>query len=85
MDTTDALHDTFEESGYEVLNLVDLAHLKYLLQLCKEECLLDAVSEGPVAEESLEQGDGQGTVLGEEEHAAAEELLVELGACLHLM
>jgi hypothetical protein len=68
-----------------VFNLVDLAHLEYLLEFCQEESLLDAVGKWPVLEESFEQGDSQCSVLGEEEHGASEKLFIELGAGLHFM
>jgi hypothetical protein len=85
MDSPDASHDSLEESGDQVFNLVDLAHLEYLLEFCQEESLLDAVGKWPVLEESFEQGDSQCSVLGEEEHGASEKLFIELGAGLHFM
>lgn len=68
MDASDAAHYPLEELGNEVLHLIDFADLEHFLQLSQEESLLDAVSEGPVLEQTLKQGDGKGSVFGEEEH-----------------
>jgi hypothetical protein len=49
MDATDALDDTLEKAGHEMLNFVDLTNFEDFLELCQEKRLLDAVSEGPVS------------------------------------
>jgi hypothetical protein len=85
MDAADALDDSFEETRDEVLDLVDFANLKDLLQLGKEESLLDAVGERPILEKTFEQRNGESTVLRQEEHRAAKQLFVKLRACLHLV
>ena len=79
------LDNSLEQLGDQIYDLVDFAHLEHLLQLGQEESLLDTVGEGPVSEETLEEWDGQGTILSQEEHGASEELLIELRACLHLV
>ena len=68
-----------------MFNFFHFADFKNLLELRQEERLLDAVSEGPVLEQTLKQGDGQCAILREEEHRASQQLLVELTACLHLV
>lgn len=68
-----------------MFNLFDLADFEDFLELGQEESLLDAVGEGPVFEQALEQGDRQRAVLRQEEHRAPEQLLVELTACLHFV
>ncbi len=85
MDATNASHDSLEESGNQVLNFVHFADLEHFLQFCQEERLLDAVGEWPVLEESFEQGDGQGSIFGQEEHGTSEQLFIELGTGLHLV
>ena len=85
MISSDRLHDSLEETRDQRLHFLDLAHLEHLLQLGEEEGLLDAVGEWPVLEQALEKRDSEGTVLGEEEHGATEQLLVELAARLHLV
>ena len=85
VDAADALDDSLEELVDQVLDLVDLADLEHLLQLGQEEGFLDAVGEWPVFEQALQERDGQGSVLGQEEHGASQELLVELRASLDLV
>jgi hypothetical protein len=85
VNTSDAAHDSLEQAGDEVLNFINFAHFEHLLKLSQEESLLDAVGERPVAQEAFEESDGEGAVFSQEQHGAAEELLVELGAGLHLV
>ena len=85
VDTANASHDSLEELVDKVLNLVNFANLKNLLELGEEQCFLDAVGKWPVLDETLEQWDGQSSILGKEEHGTSQELLVELGARLDLM
>ena len=85
MDSADASHDSFEEARDQVLDLLDLAHFEYLLELRQEERLLDTVGEWPVFEQTFEERDGERAVLRQEEHRASEQLLVELRARLHLV
>ena len=68
-----------------MLDFVNLADFKDLLELSKEESLLDAVGKGPIAEEAFEKSNGKGAVLSQEQHWAAKELLIELRAGLHLV
>jgi len=65
---TDRLHDTLEQARDQVLYFLDFADLEDFLELGQEECLLDAVSEGPVFKEAFKERDSQGAVLREEEH-----------------
>lgn len=58
MDTTNTLDNSLEKSWDEVLNLVNFADLKDLLQLGEEESLLDTVGEWPVFEKTLKERDG---------------------------
>ena len=85
VDTADAAHNSLEEAGNEVFNFIDLAHLQHLLELCQEQSLFDAVSERPVSQKSFEQRDCESAIFGQEQHGAAKELLVELGASLDLV
>ena len=85
VDTANALDDSLEEARYQGFDLVHFADFEHLLQLSQEKCLLNTVGEGPVLEKTFEERDGQRAVLGQEEHGAAEELLVELRAGLHLV
>ena len=85
MNTADAFDNTLEESGHQVLNLVDLANLKYLLQLCQEKSFLDTVGEGPVSQEAFQESNCEASIFGEEQHGASEQLLIERRASLHLM
>ena len=85
VNATNAPHDSLEESLNQVLNLVYFTDFKDFLQLSQEESFLDAVGEWPVSKESLKKWDGQCSVLGEEQHRASKELLVELGASLDLV
>jgi hypothetical protein len=85
VDSANASHNSLEESGNQVFNLIHLTNLQHFLQFCQEQCFLDAVSEGPIFEQSFQESDGKSSVLGEEEHGASEELFIELGTCLHLM
>ena len=85
MDTSDALDNSLEESWDEWLNFVDLANFEDFLKLGEEKSLLDAVSEWPILEQTLQERDSQSPVFGEEEHGTSEELLVELRTCLNLV
>jgi len=53
VDAAYALDDSLEELWNEMLDFVDFANLEHFLQFGQEECLLDAVSEWPVLEETL--------------------------------
>jgi len=77
VNTADAFDNTLEESGDQVLNLVDLANLKYLLQLCQEESFLDTVGEGPVPQKAFQESNCEASIFGEEQHGAPEQLLIE--------
>lgn len=68
VDATNAADNAFEKFGDQVFHFVDFADFEDFLQFSEEEGLLDAVGEGPVLEQALEEGDGEGAVLGEEEH-----------------
>ena len=64
VDSSDALHDPLEQLWDLVLDLVRLADLEDLLQLGEEQGLLDAVREGPVLQESVQEWDGQCPIFG---------------------
>ena len=85
MDTANALDDTLEKTRNKVLYLVNLANFKYFLQFSEEKGLLDTVSKRPVLKESFKKRNSEGAILGQEKHGASEQLLVELGAGLHLV
>lgn len=85
MDTADTSDDSLEELRDEVLDLVDLTDFQDFLEFCQKESFLDAVGERPVLQETLQQWNSQSSVLGQEKHGASQELLVELGASLHLV
>ena len=55
MITADAFDNTLEESAHQVLNLVNLADLKYFLQLKQEKSFLNRVGEGPVPQEAFQE------------------------------
>ena len=57
MVTADALDDTFEKTGDQVLDSLNLTDFKDFLELSEEKCLLDAVGEGPVLEEAFKERD----------------------------
>ena len=48
MITSNRFDNAFEETGDQMLDLLNFAHFEDLLQLRQEECLLDAVGEGPI-------------------------------------
>ena len=77
VNTADAFDNALEESGDQVLNLVYLADLKYLLQLCQEESFLDTVGEGPVPQQAFQESNCEASIFGEEQHGATEQLLIE--------
>ena len=81
----DRAHDSLEEALNERLYLFDFADFKNLLQLRQEEGLLHAVGKWPVLKQTFKEGNGKGTVLSQEEHRAAEQLLVELTASLYFV
>jgi len=85
MDTADAFHYPFKKFWNQVLDLIDFTHFQHFLKLGQEQGLLDAVGERPVLEQSFEQWNGEGPILGQEKHGAPEQLLVELRACLDLV
>jgi len=53
MDTANALDNSFEQFGNQMLDLVDLAHLKDFLQLSQEKGFFDAVGKRPEPEQAL--------------------------------
>ena len=57
MVTADALDDTFEKTGDQVLDSLNLTDFKDFLELSEEKCLLDTVGEGPVLEEAFKERD----------------------------
>ena len=85
VNTTNALDDSLEELVDQVFNLVDFANFEDFLQFSQEEGFLDAVGKWPVLQKSFKQWDGEGPVLGQEEHGASEELLIELRTSLYLV
>lgn len=85
VNSPNTLHNSLEQFRNKRLDFLDLAYLEHLLQLSKEKGFLDAVSERPVLEETFEQGDSKSSILGQEEHRASQQLLVELGAGLDLV
>jgi hypothetical protein len=85
MDSTDALDNSLEKLVDQMIDFVYFTDLQYLLQLSQEQSLFDAVGEWPVLKKSLQQWNGQSSVLGKEEHGASQELLVELRASLDLV
>ena len=81
----DRAHDPLEEALNERLYLLDFADFKNLLQLRQEEGLLHTVGKWPVLKQTFKEGYGKGTVLSQEEHRAAKQLLVELTASLYFV
>jgi hypothetical protein len=77
MNTSNAFDNALEESGHQVLNLVDLANLKYLLQLCQEKSFLDTVGKGPISQEAFQESNREASIFCEEQHGASEQLLIE--------
>jgi len=55
------------------------------LQLCEEKGLLDTVGEWPVFEKAFEEWDSKRAIFCEEEHGAAEQLLVKLTTGLNFV
>lgn len=68
VDASNASHDPLEEFRNQMLDFVHFANLQDFLQLSQEKCLLDAVGERPVLEQSLEKCDGESSIFGKEEH-----------------
>ena len=85
MNTANALDDSLEQPWDKVFDLFDFTDLKDLLKLGQEKCFLDAVGKRPVLEQSFKKRNSQSSILGEEEHGASQQLLIELRACLNLM
>ena len=85
MVSADRLDDTLEKTDDQSFDILDLADFENFLELCQEKRLFDTVCEGPVLEQTLQERERQGTILGQEEHRASEELLVELTASLDLV
>jgi hypothetical protein len=85
VDTSDAAHDSLEQAGHKVLDFIDFAHFQHLLELGKEQSLLDAVCERPVSQKAFEKSYSESAVFSQEQHRASQKLLVELRACLHLV
>ena len=85
MDTSDTLDNSLEEFWDEWLNFVDFTNFEDFLKLSKEKSLLDAVSEGPILEQTLQERDSQSSVFGKEKHGTSKELLIKLGTCLNLV
>jgi len=68
MSSSNASHYSSEQWGDEGLNLVNFTDFEDLLELSEEKCFLDAVSKGPVFEESFEKRDGEVSVFCQEKH-----------------
>jgi hypothetical protein len=58
VNTANASYDSLEQFRNEVFDFIDFANFQDFLEFCQEKGLLDAVSEGPVLEETLEERDG---------------------------
>jgi len=72
VDTTDALYNALEQLRDQGFDLLDLADFEDLLQLSQEEGLLDAVSEGPVLEQTLKKRNRKSPVFCQEKHRASQ-------------
>lgn len=83
--SSDRLHNPFKEARNQVRHFFDFAHFEHLLQLSQKESFFDAIREGPVLEQPVEERYSQSAVFGEEEHGAAQKLFVKLGTCLDLV
>ena len=70
MDTTDALDNSLEQSGDQVLDFVHLTNLKDFLELSQKESLFDSIGKWPKSKKTFQKRDSQGAVLGQEEHRA---------------
>ena len=85
VDTANALYDSLEELRDQMLDFVDFTNFEDLLQLGQEQRLLDAVGEWPELEQAFQKRNSQSSILGQEEHRASQELLVERRAGLHFV
>ena len=79
------LDQALEQLLDQGLQLGDFAHLEHLQHFGEEHDLLGRVAEGPVAQQSLHQQHRQLGVLAQEEHRAAQQLLVVEVAGLHFV
>jgi hypothetical protein len=82
VDTANTSYNSLEESANQAFNFVYFTNFKNFLEFSQEQSLLDAVGEWPVLQEAFQEGNSEGSVLGQEEHGASQQLLVELRTSL---
>lgn len=85
MNSANALHNAFKKTWDKWLNFLNFAHFENLLQLSKEKGLFYTVSEWPVFQEAFKERNSERPVFCEEEHWAAQQLLVELTTGLNFV
>ena len=71
MDTTNTSYNSFEKSSDQTFNFVYFTNFKNFLEFSQEQCFLDTVGEWPVFQETFQQWDGKGSILGQEEHGTS--------------
>ena len=76
----DAADNSLEEAGDQRFQFISVAEFEDFRELLQEKGFLDEVGEGPVLEDTFEQGDGQRRVLSKEEHRASDQVIeVDIG------
>lgn len=83
--SSNTFNKSLEKFIDKIFQFIDLADLKNLQQLSQEHDLLVRVGEWPISQQSLNQMDGQGWVLAEEQHGTSKELFVVEVAGLDLV
>lgn len=83
--SSNTFNKSLEKFIDKIFQFIDLADLKNLQQLSQEHDLLVRVGEWPISQQSLNQMDGQGWVLAEEQHGTSKELFVVEVARLDLV
>lgn len=83
--SSNTFNKSLEKFIDKIFQFIDLADLKNLQQLSQEHDLLVRVGEWPISQQSLNQMNGQGWVLAEEQHGTSKELFVVEVARLDLV
>ena len=85
MRAAEAAGDLSEKRIDYVLEVLGLNHVQDFLELVEEHDLLEAACLGPVLEQALDDGLGQGRVLLNKLHDAVGELRMERLQCVRLV
>lgn len=85
MNTTNTSDDSLEESGNQVLYLINFTYFQDFLKLSQEQCFFDTVGEWPILQQTFEEWYSKSSIFCQEQHWASQELFIKLWTRLNFM